>query len=298
MFWRASRLPSRSFGPTLLATMLLVGLCAPHVEAVKSDLKVDAKRETDGGRCRFATIPGRLLELGLAVENANIVVKRVPGISEISLWSNCPRNWNVQKGLVRQCGFSSQRKGTALLADALGSRAIVNGRVYLFAPGPMKGLQLGAQGVFINGQEVEPLKGSDVTCNCAGEDVLEVRIPESYNGSLKVACANKSSFELNNWREGNLECLLMGESTFSGGKLDSLSKAVFDLRGNAKAEIEDLSTKTFVANIAGNGQIVVKHGKADISNATVAGAGKIILSGEYKNMQKSVEGSGSVEVNP
>lgn len=283
----------------LLAVCFAGICCLPEANALKREMKIDAQEALNNdGNARFGTISANIQELVLVAENASVVIKRVSGINQIALYSNCPRNWNVQRNMIRQCGFTADRKGTALLADSLGSRAIVNGKVYVFPPGPMKGLQMGAGGVSVDGQPVEPLKGSDIPCNCSGDDFLEVRIPDSYAGNLKIGSAGKSDVRIESWKNGDLDCRTMGESSLTAGKLDTLNKSVFDNRGKGKIEVAELSAKTFVGNVSGTGQLTVRNGKADVSNATVSGAGKISLSGAFKNMQKMAEGSGTIEVNP
>lgn len=282
-----------------LLTILALVFTGSQSMASKQNVNVNPEPVSDSSQtARFATVPTTCAELVIVSENAKVLIKRTKQASQIVLSSNCPRNWNVKNNVIRQSGFSTERKGTALYADALGSRAVVNGVVYVFADGPMKGLKMGPEGVFINGQKVEPLKGSDVPCNCSGSDVLEVQVPESFNGDLKIGATGKSDLSIDSWTGGALSCTLLGESSLTANKLESLSKAVFDNRGRGKADVSELSTKVFVANISGAGEVTVRKGKAEVSNATVAGSGKVTLTGNFKNMQKMVEGQGSVEVNP
>lgn len=303
---------ARAVIPALLSSLMIAGL-ANQVIASKGNEKVEAKQSSEN--CadgllieksnpqteRFGQITMNARDLAIVSEGARIVVKRVPGISEIALSSNCPRNWNISGSTVRQAGFSGEiRKGSSLLADDLGSRAIVNGHVYLFPPGGMKGLKLGADGVFVNGQLVEPLKGSDIPCNCSGGDYLEVHVPADYSGNLKIGATGNSKVDVDSWKGGSIECVMLGNSSFNAGKLESLPKMAFDNKGNGAADISDLDTKIFVANISGqgNGSIRVKRGKAEMSNATVEGNGTIELHGTFKQMQQLVNGTGKIEVKP
>ncbi|MBX9685436.1 MAG: hypothetical protein K2X27_01965 [Candidatus Obscuribacterales bacterium] len=256
--------------------------------------------ENDQTTARFASIPSSAANITVVAESAKVHIKRVAGISEITVFSNCPRNWWVKGSMIRQAGFAEVRKGTSLLADDLGSRAIVNGHVYLFPPGPMKGLSMGPSGVTVGGQAIEPLKGSDIPCNCSGEDLLVINVPQSYTGDLKIGSGGKSVIALDTWKDGAVECTMLGSSSLTSGKLESLAKAAFDNRGQGAAEISELDAKIFVASIRGQGNaaIRVKKGKAEMSNATVEGNGTIELHGNFKKLQQLVDGTGKIEVKP
>jgi hypothetical protein len=173
----------------------------------------------------------------------------------------------------------------------------VNGKVYLFPPGPMKGLSMGKDGVTVGGQKVEPLAGVDLPGTCGdGPDALEIIVPESFSGGLMLGIGNDSNATIDSWSGGKVEATIVGNASLSAGSLKSLDKAVLDVRGAGKAEVGDLSTKVLVANISGAGNVTVKNGTAETSNATVAGEGKILLKGTYKNLQKQVDGTGSIQV--
>jgi hypothetical protein len=296
---------------TLLSALVFSGLATQAI-ASRDENKVETKQSLDNNAAvinersneltaRFAQMPLSSRIITIVAESARVVVKRMPGLNEIIVSSNCPRNWSVQGALIRQAGFAGEiRKGSALLADDLGSRAIVNGHVYLFPPGGMKGLKLGADGVFVNGQLVEPLKGSDIPCNCSGEDYLELAVPQSFTGDLKIGSAGKSLISVESWKDGALECVMLGNSSLKAEKLEALPKAIFDNRGSGSADISEVNTRVFVANIKGqgNGSIRVKKGDAEMSNATIEGNGTIELHGKFKNLQQLVEGSGKIEVKP
>ncbi|MGM3293850.1 hypothetical protein, partial [Escherichia coli] len=74
----------------------------------------------------FANISLNNKQIILLVEGAKVLIKHVPDSTEIILKSNCPRNWWVHGSQIRQAGFCGDiRKGSSLLADEMGSRAIV-----------------------------------------------------------------------------------------------------------------------------------------------------------------------------
>lgn len=302
----------RSLAAAALLSSLIFAGVGTAAMASKGEPKVEAKSEScddasllikkdNGQTARFAVIPASSRDIIILAESAKVHIVRDPGISEIVVSSNCPRNWAVKGWMIRQAGFSGEpRHGTSLMADALGSRAIVNGRVYLFPDGPMKGLKMGTDGVFINGQSIDPLKGSDIPCNCTGEDFLEVKVPQSYSGNLKIGSSGKSQVSIDSWKDGAVECTMLGESAFTAGKLESLPKFAFDNKGRGNADISEVDAKIFVANISGQGNasIRVKKGNADMSNATVEGNGTIELHGNFKKLQKLVSGTGKIEINP
>ena len=257
--------------------------------------------KSSGQNARFAKIPVEAHAITVVSESANVVVKRVADISEISLTSNCPRDWCVIGSMVRQAAFSDEiRKGSSLLADDLGSRAIVGGHVYLLPQGGLKGLQLSPQGVMANGEMLPALKGSDMPCNCSGPDYLEISVPQSFSGNLHIGATGKSTISLDSWKGGAVECVMLGNSSLNAGKLEALPKAAFDNKGNGAANIGEVDAKIFVANISGqgNGSIRVKSGKAEMSNATVEGNGTIELHGNFKQMKQLVNGTGKIEVKP
>lgn len=282
----------------IVVAILLSGTVNNQAWGSKKDLGVDvpAVQEDTGGAIVFGHIPESSPEIVLLVESARVVVKRVAGAGDIVVASNCPHNWNVSAAVVRQAGFSKPRTGVSMMSDALGSRAIVNGLIYPLPTGPIHGLSMSKDGVVVGGQKVDPIAGSTVAGTTGSSDLVEVRVPESYGGGLRLGCAGASEVVVDSWKGGNVECTLLGESSLSAGKLKSLQKAQVDMRGKGKAEIGTLSTKVFVANIAGSGSIVVNGGQADISNATVSGDGVMTLKGNFKNLKKSIEGTGSINV--
>lgn len=306
------------------ALMALIGTnLVPAALATKGESKVDPKKKDESvsvkkddaavnaganssqtadktDTVRFASMPASSAEIVVVSENARVSVKRMAGISEILLFSNCPRDWSIQGSAVRQAGFSQPHKGTGLMSDALGSRAIVQGKIYLLPQQIKGGIKMNQEGVFINGEKIEPLKGSDVPCNCTGEDYLEVRVPESFSGDLKIGSAGKSNIELSNWKNGTFICSLSGNGSISStGRLESLEKAVIDNRGRGTAEFTEIVAKAVVANVNGDGSVLIKKGSAEMSNATVQGNGKISLPAKYKNLKQSVtSGTGTIEVLP
>jgi hypothetical protein len=259
----------------------------------------DANAAVSQGFVTIAQVPLNAEQVVVLAESAQVKITRGGPAGTITVTTNCPRNWNVKGGIVRQAGFSKARGGVSMMADALGSRAIVNGKVYIMPAGPIKGVSMGKDGVTVGGQKLAPLEGTDMPGDCAAgaPDSVEVTVPDSYSGNLMIGMGSESAATVDAWNGGSVECTLMGNSTLNAAKLKSLSKAVLDLRGDGKAEIGDLSAKVLVANVQGNGKIIVKNGNSDISNATVAGNGSIVMKGKYGSLKKSVEGGqGKIEV--
>ncbi len=264
----------------------------------KKDVSIEqpAVKEDTSGAIVFGHIPDNVEQIVLLVESARVLVKRVSGASDITVASSCPHNWNLSGQVIRQAGFSKPRAGVSMMADALGKRAIVNGHIYPLPDGPIHGLTMSKDGVIVGEQKIEPLAGADVPGTTGEGDLIEVRVPETYAGGLRLGCSGTSEVVVDSWKGGNLECTLLGDSSLSAGKLKSLQKTQVDMRGKGKAEIGALSTKVFVANISGSGTITVNGGSADISNATVSGDGVMTLKGNFKNLKKSIEGTGVINV--
>lgn len=295
-----SGLPIRAKALLALSALAFLASGFQPSFAAKKEISVDSAKQSkiEEGFQRFASLPLSTKDLVVVAEDAKVKIVRIAGQNEISFYANCPRNWNVQGSTVRQAAFSLPRKGTAMLADALGNRAIANGKVYLFPAGPMRGLQMNTKGVFVNGEELKPLSGTEMPGTCNGKDALEVRVPDSYTGNIALGSAGSSELSLSSWKGGDLSCLLTGKSSFSASKLDGLNKAVLDNKGDGTVEVNSLSAKIFVANVSRSGQVIVNDGKTELSNATVSGNGGIKLNGTFKNLQKSVEGAGKLEINP
>ncbi len=281
-----------------LAALIVAGLNL-SAAAVKSDTQIKEQTVTSQespGFTAIGHIPSNTEQLVILAESAKVNVVRSATAHDITVSSNCPHNWNLTGGVIRQAGFAKVKQGVSMMADALGSRAIVNGKVYILPNGPIKGVSMGKDGVSVGGQKLEPLAGVDMPGTCEGPDALEISVPTAYTGDLMLGVANDSNVTVDSWQIGKLEATMLGKSTLSTGKLKSLAKAVLDVRGQGKAEIGDLSTKVLVANIAGSGSVIIKGGSAEISNATVAGDGKISLKGKYKGLKQVVEGQGSIQL--
>lgn len=246
----------------------------------------------------IGSLPLTTPELNVLAESAHVKVVRSATGNAINVLTNCPRNWNLKDATVRQVGFVQSRNGVEMLADSLGSRAIVNGKVYLFPPGPIHGISMGKDGVKVGGQAVDPVPGSEGACK-GGEtkDIVEMQVPLAYRGDLTLGLARDSAAQIDEWTAGRLTCKLMGTSSISAGKLKSLAKTVVDMHGDGKADISDVSTKVLVANVSGNGKVNIAHGTADVSNATVSGGGAIVMKGRFGDLKKSIEGGkGTIQV--
>ena len=283
-----------------LAFMLVAGfaLAGPAI-ASKRVVQVEetaTKDQAPAGFVSFGHIPVTSEQIVIFAENARVSVSRSASATDITVSSNCPRNWNLSGSVVRQAGFSSPPKGVSMMSDALGARAIVNGHVYPLPAGQLKGMSLGKDGVIIGGKKVDALAGSDIPGQSDGPDAVAVVVPEKYSGSLLLGAGGASEVQVSSWNGGKLEATILGDANLSTGNLKSLTKAVVDLRGKGKAEIGDLSTKVLVANVSGSGSVVVKNGSADVSNATVSGDGSISLKGNYKNLKKAVDGHGTINI--
>jgi hypothetical protein len=289
-----------SIGLASLLTLsaVLAGISASQASNTSVELNsTPVKDQSEGGEVVFGHIPAESAQVAIVAENARVKVIRVKDLSEITVSSNCPHNWNLQGTLVRQAGFSKPRGGVSMLADALGSRAIVNGKIYALPTGPIKGLSLGKDGVSCGGEKLDPIAGTDMPGTCDGPDMVEVKVPETYTGDLNLGCGDKSEIDLQSWTGGRVQLVLMGDSRLSAGKLKSLTKAVVDMHGSGKAEIGDLSTKVLVVNVSGSGSLSIASGTADISNATVSGNGKMSLKGKFDHLKKAIEGTGTIDVN-
>lgn len=273
-----------------LATAIAVAAIAgmPEMEAA-----------TAPGLPTIAQLPLSTEQVVVIAENAQVDISRGGTGSNISVVTNCPRHWNVKDGVVRQAGFAKARGGVAMMADALGSRAVVNGKVYMMPSGPMRGITLGKDGVKVGDKKLDPVEGTDMPGDCGADNIdrVQVVVPDGYTGGLVLGLAAESSANLESWHGGKVECTLAGTSRLRAANLKSLSKAVLDIRGDGQAEVSGISAKVLVANVQGNGKIAVKDGNAQISNATVGGNGSITMQGKFGNLQKLIEhGSGKIEI--
>jgi hypothetical protein len=248
----------------------------------------------------IGTLPANTEEINVLAESAHVNVVRAATGSTINIVTNCPRNWNVKENTVRQAGFVKPRNGVEMLADALGSRAVVNGKVYLFPSGPIRGISMGKDGVKVGDKSVDPVPGSETAGGCKGgetQDIVEIQVPPTYKGNLTIGLARDSAAKIDGWTGGALSCTMMGTSALTAGNLKSLAKTVVDVRGDGKADISDVSTKVLVANVAGNGKVNIAHGTADVSNATVSGGGAIVMKGKFGDLKKVVEGGkGTIQI--
>ncbi|GEM_PF-2380521 len=247
----------------------------------------------------FAEIPASAEEIALSVETVKVTVHRAAALDSVKVLSSCPSHWNVSGNVVRQVALSSTARGVAIRADATGAQAIVNGHIYQLprdAEGAVHSLKIENGEVIINGQRLKPLPGSDVPGSCTGPETLEIQVPDSYTGGLVLSCHGASDVQVDSWKGGTLVIMLHNQSTVSTGRLQGLAKAVVDIEGDSRAEIKDISTRAFVANINGSGTVFVGGGSADMSNATISGSGKMVLKGRFRNLRKSINGTGTIQV--
>lgn len=249
----------------------------------------------------FAHIPLTSESVGIMCEGVSVTIKRVADGDDISVYSSCPNHWSVRGHNIRQVAFATTQKGISIRADAGGTILTVNGRLYPMpadSNGTLHGLQISQKDgkVTINGQQVEPIAGSDVPGNCTGLDCLEVRVPNSYRGGLFLNSSGASTIAIDSWQGGSLIANLSGESNLTVGSLLDLSKAIFDIHGSGKAQIRTMFAQTLVANIDGGGCVQIDGGSAQLSNATVAGSGQIRLHGKFNNLKKAVSGNGKIDI--
>ncbi len=278
------------------ALVLMLGLASTVGQTASADIAPPPQSlKLPGDQKSFATVPITEKKIVVLAEKASVNISRSAGVQEITVSSNSPGNWNVQDGFVRQaviCGG----KGVGIKMDALGSRAIVNGVIYPRPDGPMTGLQLKSDAVYVNGEKVKPLQGSGEPRTSGQPDSLTITVPDSYTGSLSIGCGGDSQITLSDWKGGDVSLTLIGDSSITAGKLSALDKAVVDNRSTGKASIQRINAKIFVANLQGAGVVNVNNGAAEMSNATVTGTGIMTLKGNFKNLKQAVQGTGKIEV--
>lgn len=292
---------------TLVLTSVWLGtvkaLATNRGDVVKSSPAANA----DPNRVVFGHIPASSDKVVVVSEAAKIIVSQSGAGSDITVSSNSPRNWNLNGSQVRQAGFSEKRNGVAMLADALGNRAIVNGQIYVLPQGQMKGMNLGPGGVFIKlptgpdgaleSKKLDPLAGSSLPGPGGTPDCLEISVPASFTGTLVVGAASTSEVLVPLWKSGGIEVSLMGQSKLTAGDISGSPKAVIDNRGKESAEVDKLNAKLLVLNVSGAGKINVKSGGSDMTNVTVEGTGTIDMKGKYNKLQKAVNGEGQIRIN-
>jgi hypothetical protein len=290
--------------PSLLSGGLIVCASVYPISAFSSNPQVgtpqaDSLNSSSSSTVSFAKIPASAEEIVLSVETVKVSLKRVPGAKEMNVASNCPGHWNVSGNVIRQVAFSSTAKGVSIRADATGAQAMVNGKIYQLprdSDGAVRSLKIESGQVVINGRKLDPIPGSDVPGPCTGPEVLEVQIPESYKGGLVLSSHGAADIQVDSWEGSKIVLLIHGTSSVEMGKVSGLSKLVIDIEGQGKARVKGVSTKALVANINGAGTLQVDGGSADMSNATVSGSGTITLKGKFKNLKKSVNGGGDIQV--
>jgi hypothetical protein len=288
----------------LLVWALLVAVCgaqsalSSNVEAPQLKSETVMKKES-GSPVNFAQIAGTSQNLSAQAESGKVVIKHLPGITSINLKSNCPAHWNVTSGVIRQVATSGTQKGVSLRADGMGAQVTVGGRIYQLPrgeDGAIRNLKVENGVVLINGKKLEPLPGSDKPGDCTGPEMLTVEVPDSFAGDLTLSLNGTAQVELDRWKKGNLQVNLNGTSVFQSGLLEQLDKAVIDVQGTGLAKVSELNTKVLVANITGSGSLNIDKGRAQMSNATISGAGMMVLKGSYPNLKKSVNGPGMIQV--
>ncbi len=292
----------RRFGGTLLSGCLLYSLVFASVSQAAGpsvSLPNPEIPESPSGPVVFAQIQTSMPGIVLNVESVKVTVRHAATADSISVASNCPAHWNVNGNTVRQVALSSTQKGVSLHASGAGAEVTVNGHIYQLpqgSDGAIHSLKVENGQVIINGQKLDPLPGSNVPGDCTGPDALEVTVPQSYEGGLELICTGTSSAQLDSWQKGPLVVSLAGQSSLTTGPLKKLEKAVIDVQGSGSAQIADLTAHALVANITGSGTLTVSNGSADMSNATISGTGSMHLKGSYKNLKKSVNGTGTIQI--
>lgn len=278
------------------ALLLMLGLAGTVGQTANADIAPPPQSiKLPADQKSFATVPLSEKKIVILAEKASVSIQRSPTVQEITVSSNSPGNWHVQDGFIRQaviCGG----KGLGIKMDALGSRAIVNGFIYPRPDGPMTGIQLKSDAVYVNGEKLKPLQGNGEPRTTGQSDSLTITVPDSYTGSLAVGCGGDSQITLSDWKGGDVSLTLIGDSSITAGKLSELNKAVVDNRSTGRANIQGINAKVFVANLQGTGVVNVHNGAADMSNATVTGTGIMTLKGNFKNLKRAIEGSGKIEV--
>lgn len=254
--------------------------------ASSSNLAAEAKKsqkQADPNALEIALkLPQKTAALELDIQNADFLLKHEDR-EDIEIRVNNRQNWEVNdSGTVKQikvarCPFgvyTTQNGGTymgmgtvetpegkASSIKITPSGIAINGRQLPVEKKVSKkdqvGLEMNCQGIFVNGHKVKTNnspKGFDNQL-----DNIQVLVPNSYKGSLKLIWGGAINARLDGWSGDKLSVIATGSAAVSINNL----KAPYELNTNKKGKIniDDLDAEQGIMEASNEGKIEIGHSK-------------------------------------
>lgn len=270
----------------------------------------------------FAQIPTDVGGLTIRVTAATVNIRH-EDCAQIILRATQTTNWTVEGGSIYQTeAASSTNSGNSVcISGSMRNSCIIvgNGNFVSTDSGCDMQHQVVTSGnseVWVNERKISA--ATQVSNNSKGNDPdkLEIIVPNSFSGNLKLSNAGSSDVEIDYWQGSKLEIMVSGRGGFkvtgrcdvkeiqmlgSGrGNLEFESIAAQSLQANVSGRgdltIEELNAETFSLQQSGTGDAVVHSGRAKLGNIVNSGTGDTRLRGSFANVSQSNSGAETVKI--
>ena len=262
------------------------------------------------------TLPATARGLTITLKQGDLVVKHEDR-DNIEIRTNYPDHFNVDDdGLVEQsryaiCPFGIYRTqngntymGQGTSNEKGGSIKMTPSGVFLNGkklktekrrsrPGH-GGLEMNGQGIFIDGKRVKTNQGTGKESEL---DCVQVLLPKSYSGTLKLKTESKFPLDIDAWEGDSLSIEALGNGSIRLGQLNCnttlnstgtssiTAKWVgqkdlnADIEGTSNFEAEVLEGTSVTFKLKGEGKAVTKEGTLSKLNVVAAEKSRLDLTG-------------------
>ncbi len=244
--------------------------------------------------------------------------------SDIAVNVNNPGNWKLNGGVLSQTKVNEPLGGgSTVISNGIHIGGSIVGSVISGGSGRTV-VNAGGRNVSIINGEVW-VDGKKVTGggeepasapSSSGPDKLEVVVPNSFRGSLRLNYEDGSTVDLDKWQGGDVSLTSAGAKRLKTGRLMELHSFVMQGTGGGDAEFDEIGTQTFMltktgsleVNIdelntvsllltqTGSGDTRVSDGCATTGSVSNTGSGDVSIRGRFPSISKRSIGSGQIKI--
>jgi hypothetical protein len=183
-----------------------------------------------------------------------ISIKRSNKVNDFLVSTNCPSHWKIGTFNIMQLAMTYKKNGFLVqrsednklyvIQNSTGYEIPTDKHAYCInVPNDAEhALKVINNQLLIGAASISPLTVKNDYVQPT-EDILEVTIPDSYLGGLRLNCMAGSVVDLNRWKGGTLFFDLKKDCTLKTGSMENVEKSELNAFANSHISISKLDSK-------------------------------------------------------